>query len=67
MFLEHYRTHVCHVKATKSKRLTGTLQLSHKNITDPTITHADKVMHAISACAAGLKGVAGGNIPQERN
>ena len=57
---EHYRTHMCHVKATNSKRLTNMLQLSHKNITNPTVTHADKVMLAISACAVALQGVAGG-------
>ena len=62
---EHYRTHVCHVKATKSERLTDTLQLRHKHITNPTVTHADKVMNPISACAAALKGVAGGKTPKE--
>ena len=62
---EHYHTHVCHVKATKSERLTDTLQLRHKHITNPTVTHADKVMNAISACAAALKRVAGGKTPKE--
>ena len=62
---EYYRTHVCHVKATKAERLTDTLQLSHKNITSHTITHTDKVMNAISACATALKGVAGGKTPKE--
>ena len=62
---EHYRTHMYHVKATKSERLTDMLQLSHKNIMNPTITHADKVMHTISACAAALKRVMGGKTPQE--
>ena len=51
---EHYHIHGCHVKATNSKQLTITLQISHTNIMNPTITHADKVMHAISACAAAL-------------
>ena len=62
---EHYRTHVCQVKAAKSERVTNTLQLTHKHITNPTITHADKVMNAIAACAATLGGVAGGNTSQE--
>ena len=62
---EHYRTHMCHVKTTKNERLTDTLQLSHKNITNPTITHADKVMNAISACATALKGVADVKTPKE--
>merc|ERR1712086_335197 len=41
------------------------VSVSHKNITNPSITHADKVMHAISACAAALRGVAGGRTPKE--
>ena len=62
---EHHRTHMCHMKATKAGRLIDTLQLSHKNTTNPTITHADKVMNTISACAAALKGVAGGKTPKK--
>ena len=62
---EHYRTQVCHVKATKNERLTNMLQLSHKNITNPTNTHTDKVMNAISACAEALRGVAGRKTPEE--
>jgi len=53
---EHYRTHMCHVKETRSKRLTDTVQFNHKNITNPTLTHTDKIMQAISACANALKG-----------
>ncbi len=45
---EHYRTHTCHVKATKSKRRLDTVHFKHKNITNPTITHADKVMQALA-------------------
>ena len=62
---EHYMTHMCHVKTIKTKQLTGTLQLSHKNITNPTIIHMDKVMNTISACATALKGVDGGKTPKE--
>ena len=61
---EYYRMHVCHMKTTKSKQLTDTLQLSHGNITNPTITHVDKRMNAISVCAVTLKGVAGGKTPK---
>ena len=62
---EHYKTYGCHVKTTRSERLTNTLQLSCNNITNPTITHAEKVMNAISACAAALEGVSGGKTPKE--
>lgn len=54
---EHYRTHVCHVKATRSEWMTDTMQLSHKNITNTTIEHANTVMHTVSACALALKGI----------
>ena len=60
----HYQTYVCYMTATKSKRLTNTLQLSYRHITNPIIIHTDKVMNAISACAAALRGVAGGKTPQ---
>ena len=36
---------------TRSERLTDTVQLQHKNITNPTISHADKVLAAILDCA----------------
>jgi hypothetical protein len=50
-FPEHYRTHRWHIKATKSERVSDTVNFSHKNIMRPTITHADKVMNAIADCA----------------
>ena len=65
MSQEHYCTHVCHVKATKSKRLSKILQLSHKSIMNPTTAYVDKVMHTISMCAAVPRGMAGGKTPQE--
>jgi hypothetical protein len=52
---EHYRTHTCHVKSTRSERLTDTVQFQHKNITNPTVTHADKIMKAIADCAQTIK------------
>ena len=45
---EHYRTHLCHIKSTKSERFTDTAQFSHNKIAHPTITHADKIMAAIA-------------------
>ncbi len=62
---EHYRTHTCHVKATKSKRHSDTIQIKHKNITHPTITHTDKVMQALAECVKTITGVTGGTTAQE--
>ena len=47
---EQYRTHNCHVKATRSERLSDTVQFQHKDITNPTVTHADKLVNAIATC-----------------
>ena len=54
---EHYHTHNCHVKATRIKRLTNTINLQHKHITNPKISHANKVMAAISECAKVIRGM----------
>ena len=54
---EHYRTHNCHIKHSKSERLSDTVQFQHKRITNPTITHADKVMHALADCVKALQGM----------
>ena len=57
---EHYRTHRCHIKSTNSERFTDTIHFNHKNLTRPTITHADKVMAAIADCAKSIKNL--GNV-----
>jgi hypothetical protein len=54
---EHYRVHNCYIKETKSERLTDTIQFKHKHITNPTITPADKIMHALANCKAALQGM----------
>jgi hypothetical protein len=54
---KHYCTHNCHIKHTKSKRLSDTVQFQHKRITNPTITHADKVMHTLANCVKALQGM----------
>jgi hypothetical protein len=64
---EHYRTHTCHVKATKSERHLDTVHFKHKNITNPTITHADKVMQALAECVKTITGATGGKTAQEVN
>ncbi len=55
----HYRTHACHIKTTKKERLTNTVNFQHKRITNPTITHADKVMHAIQHIIREIKKLGG--------
>ena len=52
---EHYRTHICHVKDTRSDRLCDTVQFQHKSITNPTLSDADKLMHALSHCSKLLQ------------
>jgi hypothetical protein len=56
---EHYCTHNCHIKYTKSKRLSNTVQFQHKCITNPSITHANKVMHALAECIKAIQGMTG--------
>ncbi len=56
---EHYHTHNCHVKHTKSERLSDTVQFQHKRIINPSITHADKVMHALADCIKAIQGMTG--------
>ena len=52
---EHYLIHRCHIKSTNSKRFTDTIHFNHKNIAQPIITHAEKVMAAIADCAKAIK------------
>jgi hypothetical protein len=56
---KHYCTHNCHIKHTKSEQLSDTVQFQHKRITNPTIAHADKVMHALADCVKALQGMTG--------
>jgi hypothetical protein len=56
---EHYCTYNCHIKHTKSKRLSNTVQFQHKHITNPTITHADKMMYALVDCNKALQDMTG--------
>jgi hypothetical protein len=58
--LEHYCTHNCHIKHTKSEQLSNMVQLQHKGITNPSsITHADKVMHVLADCIKDIQGLTG--------
>ncbi len=62
---DHYCTHTCHVKATKSECHLDTIHFKHTNITNPTITHADKVMQALAECVKTITGATGGTTAQE--
>ena len=54
---ENYRTHVCHVKATKNKHIINTVQFKHTHITNPTVTHSNKVMKFLSKCVTAIQGL----------
>ncbi len=62
---EHYHTHTCYVKVTKSKRHSDAVHFKHKNITNPTITHANKVMQALAECVKTITEATGGTTAQE--
>jgi hypothetical protein len=53
---DHYPMHLYHIKNTSSNRLSDTVHFKHKHITNPTLTHANKIMRALSHCAQVLKG-----------
>ncbi len=56
---EHYCTHNCHIKHTKSKQITNTVHPQHKRITNPSIMHADKVMQALAECIKAIQEMTG--------
>ena len=58
---EHYRAHNCYVKTTQAERLTDTILFKHKNITNPTISPLDKIMHALANCKTALMGMINDN------
>jgi len=62
---EHYRVHNCYAKTTQAERLTNTIQFKHKNITNPTISPHDKIMHALANCKTALKGMMNENPNQQ--
>ena len=50
---DHYQSHRIHVKGTKTDRIPETVFFKHKYLTNPTVTHADKVVNAArSLCEA---------------
>jgi hypothetical protein len=56
---EHSCRHYCHIKHTKSEQLSNTVQLQHKHIINPSITHANKVMNALAECIKAIQGMRG--------
>jgi hypothetical protein len=56
---EHYCTHNCHIKHTKSKQVSNTVQFQHKRITNPSIMHANEVMQALAECVKAIQGMTG--------
>ncbi len=56
---DHYHIQDCHIKHTKSKWLSNTVQFQHKRITNPSITHTDKVMQALAECVKAFQGMTG--------
>jgi len=62
---EHSRTHKCYIKDTRSEHLSDTVQLQHKSITNPPISHADKIMATIVDCTDTLKNMGAQVIPAQ--
>jgi hypothetical protein len=54
---EHYHAYDCHIKHTKSKQLSNTVQFQHIPITNHCITHIDKVIHALADCFKAIQGM----------
>jgi len=53
------------ISPTQAERLTDTIQFKHKNITNPTISPHDKIMHALANCKMAIKGMMNENPNQQ--
>lgn len=51
--------------ATKSEGLTDTIQFKHKNTTHATMSHHDKIMHALANYKAAPEGLMNGEANQQ--
>ena len=56
LIITQCHSHQLDVQCKCTKRQ-DTINFSHKNITRPTITHADKVMNAITDCTKAIKDI----------
>ncbi|KAL7534988.1 hypothetical protein ACHAWF_005018, partial [Thalassiosira exigua] len=54
---EHYPTHRCHIRSTRSEWLSDTVHFHHKGITNTSLTTADTLMKAVADCSAALRGI----------
>ena len=68
---DHYMSHITHAKRTKATIVSETVFLKHKHLTNPTVTHAEKVVDAARAlCKAFSKrkqGMSNGTMDALRN
>ena len=51
---DHYRSHVIHVKRTRSERVSKTVFFKHKYLTNPTVSHADRVIAAAKSLYSAI-------------
>ena len=52
---DHYRSHIIHVKGSKVDRISRTIFFRHKYLTNPTVTHADRVVDVTRALFDALR------------
>ena len=62
--LKHYHVHKCHIKNTCSERFRNTVQFQNNRTTNPTITHVEKNMCAISKCTKVIQDLGAGKTKQ---
>jgi hypothetical protein len=53
---EHYRCYQIYVKKTKSERISDTVFIKHRYLTQPTVTPADTIIKALGDLSQALKG-----------
>jgi hypothetical protein len=61
--MENYRNYVIHCKETNAERKSDTVWFKHKYLTNPTITAADRIIHAAKELTNELKS----NKPKQLN
>jgi hypothetical protein len=62
--LEHYRAHKIRTKETKAARISDTVYIKHKYLTEPTVTPADAVVAAAQKLTQALKSRQSHHHPQ---
>ena len=51
---EHYRSHIIYLKIMRSERVSETVFFKHKYLTNPTVSHADRVIAAAKALYSAM-------------